>query len=356
MSAGTNLNEMENAVTSGAKAGESMDSSKKSGYVPGHAQIEDLGGPTPENYKPDDDSAKLKEPSLSHVRNVVNAKAKAAEGPDTTKKNSYGEETQTEEEVVEEDTTVTTDEVVTEEEVNVDEDVAALFSGEELSEDFQEKAKIIFEATVKAKVGEVRQQLEEAYAARIVEEVEEIKEELVTRVDAYLEYVSEEWIKENELQIEHGLKTEMTESFLQGMRGLFEDHYVNIPDDKYDVVEMMVDKLDDMEAKLNEQIEKNISLNTRLGESVADHIIKDVSEGLAVTQKEKLASLAESVEFESEESYREKLVTLRESYFSTEKVTEAKAEKTETLTEGMETVPAEPAGRMNAYLRALGNK
>ena len=351
MSAGKNLQEMENPVTRGAKAGESMDSSAKSGYVPGHAQVDDLGGPTPENYKPDDDSAKLKEPTLSHVRNVVNAKAKAAEGMDASKKNTYGEEAETEEEIVDEATIE--EEEVTEEDVNIEEDVAALFSGEELSEDFQEKARIIFEATVKAKVSEVREQLEEAYAARIVEEVEEIKEELVTRVDAYLEYVSEEWIKENELQIEHGLKTEMTESFLQGMRGLFEDHYVNIPDDKYDVVEMMVDKLDDMEAKLNEQIEKNISLNQRLGESVADHILKDVSEGLAVTQKEKLASLAESVEFESEESYREKLANLRESYFSTEKA--AKQEKTETLTEGMETVPAPATGRMNAYLRALGN-
>lgn len=349
MSAGKNLQEMENPVTRGAKAGESMDSSKKSTYVPGHAQIEDLGGPTPENYKPDDDSAKLKEPSLSHVRNVVNAKAKAAEAMDASKKNTYGEDVESDEEIVDE-STIEEDET----DVNIEEDVAALFSGEELSEEFQEKARIIFEATVKAKVSEVREQLEEAYAARIVEEVEEIKEELVTRVDAYLEYVSEEWIKENELQIEHGLKTEMTESFLQGMRGLFEDHYVNIPDDKYDVVEMMVDKLDDMEAKLNEQIEKNISLNQRLGESVADHILKDVSEGLAVTQKEKLASLAESVEFESEESYREKLANLRESYFSTEKV--AKQEATETLTEGMETVPAAPAGRMNAYLRALGNK
>lgn len=351
MSAGKNLQEMENPVTRGAKAGESMDSSTKSGYVPGHAQIEDLGGPTPENYKPDDDSAKLKEPSLSHVRNVVNAKAKAAEAMDASKKNTYGEEAESEEEIVD-DSAI--EEEGTEEDVDIEEDVAALFSGEELSEDFQEKARIIFEATVKAKVSEVREQLEEAYAARIVEEVEEIKEELITRVDAYLEYVSEEWIKENELQIEHGLKTEMTESFLQGMRGLFEDHYVNIPDDKYDVVEMMVDKLDDMEAKLNEQIEKNISLNQRLGESVADHILKDVSEGLAVTQKEKLASLAESVEFESEESYRERLVTLRESYFSTDGV--AKKEQTETLTEGMDTVPAAPTGRMSAYLRALGNK
>ena len=155
MSAGKNLQEMENPVTRGAKAGESMDSSAKSGYVPGHAQVDDLGGPTPENYKPDDDSAKLKEPTLSHVRNVVNAKAKAAEGMDASKKNTYGEAAETEEEIVDE-ATIDNEEVVTEEDVNIEEDVAALFSGEELSEDFQEKAKVIFEATVKAKVSEVR--------------------------------------------------------------------------------------------------------------------------------------------------------------------------------------------------------
>ena len=130
--------------------------------------------------------------------------------------------------------------------------------------------------------------------------------ELAERVDSYLEYVSDEWFTENALVIEHALKTEMTESFLQGMKGLFEEHYVQIPEEKYDVLESMVEKLDDMETKLNEQIEKNISLNKRLSESVADGVLDQVSEGLAQTQKESLASLAESVEFESEEAYREK--------------------------------------------------
>ena len=127
-----------------------------------------------------------------------------------------------------------------------------------------------------------------------------------------------EWFNENQLAVEAALKTEMTESFITGMKDLFEAHYVNIPEEKYDVLESMVDKLDDMETKLNEQIEKNVSLNARLSESVADGILTQVSEGLAQTQKEKLASLSESVEFESEEQYREKLETLKESYFSEE--------------------------------------
>jgi len=133
----------------------------------------------------------------------------------------------------------------------------------------------------------------------------------------------------------------MTESFLQGMRGLFEEHYVTIPEDKYDVLESMVEKLDDMETKLNEQIEKNISLNKRLAESVADGILDQVSEGLALSQKEKLASLAESVEFESEEEYREKLETLKESYFSRTPATKA-APETQTLSEGVDSTVALP--------------
>ena len=179
-----------------------------------------------------------------------------------------------------------------------------------------------------------------------------MKETLVERVDSYLEYVCEEWMKENELVIEHGLKTEMTESFLSGMKTLFEEHYGTIPEDKYDVLESMVDKLDDMETKLNEQIEKNIGLNKRLAESVSDHVLESVSEGLAVTQKEKLASLAESVEFESEEEYREKLETLKESYFSRTPVSTSEAPQT--LSEGVDTTDAPVSNGMEAYLRTLG--
>ena len=167
-----------------------------------------------------------------------------------------------------------------------------------------------------SKVTEIQEAFEVQYEQKLEEARQGLKEALTERVDSYLEYVAEEWMTENELAIEHGLKTEMTESFLSGMKGLFEEHYVTIPEDKYDVLESMVAKLDDMETKLNEQIDKNIGLNKRLAESTADSVLSVVSEGLAATQKEKLASLAESVEFESEEEYREKLETLKESYFS----------------------------------------
>ncbi|MEC8552748.1 MAG: T4 prohead core scaffold protein, partial [Pseudomonadota bacterium] len=183
------------------------------------------------------------------------------------------------------------------------------------SEEFQNKARTIFEAAIKTKISEVKSELQEQYEKTIVEEVASVKAELAERVDAYLEYVSDEWMSENKLAVEAGLKTEMTESFLVGMKSLFEDHYVTIPEDKYDVLNSMVEKLDEMEGKLNEQINKNVALNKRLAESTSDVILADVSEGLAVTQKDKLATLAENVEFDGEDNYREKLVTLRNSYF-----------------------------------------
>jgi exonuclease VII large subunit len=197
----------------------------------------------------------------------------------------------------------------------------------------------------------LKKNLKQAYAAALSEEVEEVKEALAQRVDSYLEYVSDEWFQENALAVETGLKTEMTESFLSGMKELFEAHYVTIPEDKYDVLESMVEKLDEMETKLNEQIEKNVSLNKRLAESVAEGILDQVSEGLAQTQKEKLASLAESVEFESEEEYREKLEMLKESYFSIKPT--AQSAKTETLSEGVDVTPETVSGSMSAYLKTL---
>jgi hypothetical protein len=243
------------------------------------------------------------------------------------------------------------EEEVVEEEYDIDEDVNALLGGEELSEEFKEKAKTIFEAAIHSKVAVIKKELEEQYESVLAEEIVEIQEALTERVDSYLEYVAGEWFEENALAIETGLKTEMTESFLQGMKGLFEEHYVSIPEDKYDVLESMVEKLDEMETKLNEQIEKNISLNKRLAESVADGIFDQVSEGLAATQKEKLASLAESVEFESEEEYREKLETLKESYFPTKGSTPVA--KSETLSEGLEASPEVISGSMATYLKTL---
>jgi hypothetical protein len=368
MSVGSNLQEMENVVTKGAAASEVMpkSGSNASGVsTPGQTgSYEDLGGPTPENYKVDDNSAKLAEPKIATVKDIVNRGAKPAEPMPTGMK----EEEEVEGEVVEEEeTTASAEEVVAEEETseeevvseeevleveyNVEEDVDALLQGEELSEDFQEKARTIFETAIKTKVAEVQEELKAQYETTLEEEVSAIKEELTDRVDAYLEYVAEEWISENQLAIEQGLKAEMTESFLTGMRSLFEDHYVNIPEEKYDVTTAMVEKLDEMEDKLNEQIKSNIALNQRLAESVADVIFSEVCEGLALSQKDKLASLAENVEFDSEDNYREKLATLRNSYFP-ENVG-SQRDNSENISESSESIAQPVTGLMESYLDTL---
>jgi hypothetical protein len=354
------------AVNAGAKAGEGMPKLAGGAVAGQTGSWEDLGGPTPENYKPDDDSAKLKTPgaTLKQVRDVVNKGAKSAMSMSGMKEEEelddesllYEAEESEDEDEDEEDKSKKKskkseeDDEDMKEGFDIEEDVNALLGGEELSEQFKAKAKTIFEAALKSKVTEIKEALEIQYSEALAEEVEVVKEEISNRVDAYLEYVSDEWFVENALAIEGGLKTEMTESFLEGMKGLFEEHYVTIPEDKYDVLESMVDKLDDMETKLNEQIEKNISLNKRLAESVADGILDQVSEGLASTQKEKLASLAESVEFESEVEYREKLETLKESYFSRSVSPSA---KTETLSEGVDSSHDSVSGSMAAYLKTL---
>ena len=374
MSVGSNLQEMENVVTKGASPAEPMQ--KLSGTTPGQTgSWEDLGGPTPENYRPDDDSAKLKDPSLTlaQVKNVVNAKADTMksvkeETEEETEEDECEEEEEedenpkkkkvkknmkeeSEDEYEDEDGEVEEDE---EDGFDVEEDVQALLAGEELSEEFQEKARTIFEAAIRSKIVSIKEELQYSYEKALVEQIETIKEGLEDRLDAYLEYVADEWVAENALVIEQGLKTEMTESFLQGMKGLFEDHYVSIPEEKYDVVESMVDKLDEMEEKLNEQIERNVALNRRLAESVADVIFADISEGLALSQKDKLSSLAVNVEFDGEENYREKLVTLRESYFPHN--AGAQRDDSETLTESTDVQSQQPQvdGRMASYLQTLG--
>ena len=377
MSVGSNLQEMENVVTKGAAPAEPMQK-LSTGIAPGQTGAwEDLGGPTPDNYRPDDESARLNTPgaTLQQVKNVVNAKAIAADPMqslakedaeydedeallEASEKEDEGSEDDTEEDSKEnkkkksskEDDSEKEDEM--KEEYDIEEDVNALLAGEELSEEFQEKARTIFETAIRSKVSEIKEQIQETYENALIEEVETIKQGLIERVDAYLEYVADEWVSENALAIEAGLKTEMTESFLLGMKGLFEDHYVSIPEEKYDVIESMVDKLDEMEEKLNEQIEKNIALNNRLAESVADVIFADVAEGLALSQKDKLASLAENVEFDSESNYREKLVTLRESYFPSNASTQR--EVTENLSEEVEYSNApQISGTMERYLSVL---
>ena len=379
MSVGNNLQEMENVVTKGAAKADPMPKLTTGGTP---ASYEDLGGPTPQNSKPDDDSNKLKTPgtSLKQVKDVVNKGAKSADPMPAGMK----EEEEVEGEVVAE-TEVSEDEVVSEEDavaehhtkdedgnvieheeevvaeseseqeeemIDVEQDIQALLEGEELSEEFQNKARTIFEAAIRTKLSEIKEQVKVSYEEKLVEEVASIKEELKDRVDSYLEYVADEWVQENKIAIEHGLKSEMTESFLEGMRGLFEEHYVTIPEEKYDVIESMVDKLDEMEGKLNEQIEKNIALNKRLAESVSDVVFAEVTDGLAQTQKDKLAGLVDNVEFESETAYREKLETLKESYFPT-KV--AQRNTAENLTEeaGSTDYTSSVSPTMEAYLKTL---
>ena len=399
MSRGKNLQEMEvgttqskTAVNANAKPAEPMPKLTTGGTP---ATYDDLGGPTPENYKPDDDSAKLKEPgaSLSQVKDVITKGAKSGVKPGDVqpgaKLENVPEEVETEEEVVAEEEISTEDvveeEVVAEEEapsklrekmkeaveasdaeetvaesqeeevteeLDVNDDIAALVEGEELSEDFQAKAKTIFEAAINSKVAKIEEELEADHIKALTEEVAEFKNELTERVDSYLEYVASEWMQENQLAVDQGLKGELSESFMTGLKGLFEEHYVSVPEDKYDVLESMVNKLDEMEEKLNEQIDRNVSLNKRLAESTSDGILSEVSEGLAVTQKDKLASLAESVEFESETDYREKLITLRNSYFPTKQVTSTQSDGSDFITEENES-PVQATGSMANYLSTL---
>ena len=234
MSVGSNLQEMENVVTKGAAKAEAPHKSATPVVTPGQTGAwEDLGGPTPENYRVDDDSAKLKEPSLATVSDIVKKGAKPAEPmPKGMKEEEevegevVTEEEGTEEEVVETEEEETTEQVE-EETYDVEEDINALLQGEELSEEFEERARTIFETAIKAKVAEIQEELTAQYEQTLEEQVASIKEELTDRVDAYLEYVAEEWVTENQLSVEQGLKTEMTESFLTGMRSLFEDHYVS---------------------------------------------------------------------------------------------------------------------------------
>ena len=381
MSVGNDLQEMENAVTKGAAKGDPMQKLTTGGTP---VTWEDLGGPTPENSKPDDDSNKLATPgkTLAQVRNVVNKGAGKADPMPAGLKSGDEVELQDDQEIVSEDE-VTTDEVVAEEEttetteeqevvaeeetseeevvaedaieekIDVEEDLNALIAGEELSEEFTNKARTIFEAAIRTKVDTIKEELQSSYEEQLVEDVQVIKEGLTERLDSYLEYVATEWVNENSLAIENGLKTEMTESFLSGMKSLFEDHYVTIPEDKYDVLNSMVEKLDEMESKLNEQIDRNVSLNRRLAESTADVIFAEVTEGLAISSRDKLQSLAEKIEFESETDYREKLGTLKESYFPSNP--NAQKHTTETISEGVASAAPEQVSKsMEAYMTSLG--
>ena len=362
MAVNKQLNEMENQVTKGAKKADPMP--KAPNYVPDNGAIEDLGGPTPTNGRPTDDSHKLKTATATFAQTgdphfKGNPSKVLLPGPGAIKSTGYGkganEEAESDDAVVNEQPVEETPVVENEEQedvakeivIDVADDVAALLEGEELSKEFQEKTATIFEAAVKSKVEQVADQLEEQFKKAFDEEINSHKSELTERVDSYLEFVANEWINENALAVETGIRGELSESFMSGLKTLFEEHYVEIPDDKYDVLEAMTSKLDEMETKLNEQIESNVELTKRLSSSVSDNILDEVSEGLALSQKDKLSELSKGVEFESEEQYREKLTTLKESYFNAKPVVESSEVTSE------ESIVEDHTSAMSQYLSAL---
>ena len=226
--------------------------------------------------------------------------------------------------------------------MDMKEDVAALTDGEDLSEEFKQKASTIFEAAVKAKLVEEIEKLEGEYETKVAEKVEETKSEIVEKVDAYLNYVVEEWMKENELAIEKGLRAEITEDFIGGLKSLFESHYINVPQEKYDVIEAQTAEIEKLKEEVNQTIEKNVELNQAIGQHVRQDIINDVSSDLAETETEKLKGLAESIEYKDAESFRTSVETLKNSYFP-----KAKASETES-----NEVAENNAGSMNESMAA----
>jgi len=232
--------------------------------------------------------------------------------------------------------------------VDVSDDVNALTSNEDLSEEFKNKAKTVFEAAIKSKLRSEIVRMEEEKSKSITEEVENIKVELTEKVDAYMNYVVEEWMKENEIALERGLKGEISEDFISGLKTLFEEHYIDVPDEKYDILGQQAEKIDELEKKLNEQIEKNASMKSDNSKLVRESVFSQACSDLTDTEAEKFKGLVEDVEFTDEDSFKEKLDTLKESYFPKAKtVAESVDSETNTGSESYET------GAMAAYMDAI---
>jgi len=321
------VTEGSNAVTKNAKPGEKIDTSK--------------GGATM--------VVKVTSDSEEGAKGTKNAGASAAgavkhEGSKSLSTKPSAASAKMEE--VEEDG----EETIAETKYDFTEDVDALVAGEDLSEEFRQKAVTIFEAVVTEKVNAEVAALQEAFEATLTEEVESIKTELAAEVDDYLSYVAENWMKENALQIEHGIKNEISESFFNGLKDLFIEHNMSVPEEKFNLLDGMVEELDEMEAKLNEQIDANVQLNKRIGHYTKMEIVNECAAGLAETQKEKLASLAEGVEFENEADFRKKIETIKESYF-TRKVAESSVDPTEDSSEPL--VENASSQSMSKYVDAL---
>ena len=284
------VTEGSNPVTKNAKPGESMDTSKG-----GATKIIDVTTDSMEGAKGTKNAGK------SAAAPVGKAPVPSTKPSDASAKM---EETESEEETI------------TETKYDFAQDVDALVSGEELSEEFRVKAATIFEAAVTSRVNEEVKSLQEAFEESLTEEVEKIKTDLAEKVDDYVSYATKQWIEDNALAVEHGIKNEMAESFFNGLKDLYTEHNFTVPEEKFNLLDGMAGELDEMETKLNEQIDTNIALQKRIGEYTRMEIVNDAATGLAETQKEKLASLAEGVEFENEEDFRNKIETIKESYFT----------------------------------------
>ena len=271
---------------------------------------EDLGAPVVKPTDSNPDATK----KVKKVSDEVNKDAKDGSLPKDNKPSASAEEVETEEDVISEDSI---------DDIDLSDDVKALVSSDaDLSEEFKDKAATIFEAAVKTRIKEQTKILEAQFEKKLTSETETIKEAMVEKVDSYLNYVVEEWMKENELAVERGIRTEIAEDFITGLKGLFKEHYIDVPEEKYNVLDDLTDQVKDLEGKLNEQIEKNVNLSKDVSESNREKLIAQVSEDLADTEKEKFSSMAENVEYDSAEKFQEKLETIKESYFPKTKIEE----------------------------------
>jgi hypothetical protein len=294
-------------ILAGSKSKSSADPMQKPS-----SSVEDLGGPTPQNYKSDDDSAKLKQATKSSaVAPTTKPSDASAKMEDKDSEGDIIAEKMHDDEA--EDKAMMKKMKMKE---KMKEDVDALFADDStISEEFKSKVSTIFEARVNDRVTQIEEEIETHYAGMLEEAVQTIKDDLTEKVDDYLNYVIEQWMEENQIAIESGLRSEMTEEFISGLRNLFAEHYIDVPAEKIDLVSELATKVEELESSLNEEIERGIQIKKSLIESHKTEVVHVVCEGLTATQVEKIKSLAESVEFSTEEEYKNKLETIRENYF-----------------------------------------
>ena len=311
-------------ILSGTKGKNAMPMEKPEG-----ATVVDMGGPTPQNAKPDDDSHKID----------ATKGAKSATAPTTkpSDASSKMEETEVEGELL-----------------DVSSDIDAMFADSAISEEFRSKVTTIFEARVQDRITQLEEETEARYASMLEEAVESVKEDLTEKVNDYLSYVVEQWIADNEIAIEKGLRAELTEDFIAGLKNLFVEHYIDVPSDKVDLVEELASKVEELEGQLNEEIERGIEIKKSLVESRKQEITHAVTEGLIATQVEKIKSLAEGVEFSTEDEYKNKLETIRENYFPSGNVKKADADQLhEQVEDGSEKHQASLDPYVNSVMQAI---